>query len=171
MLHLRLGMSSWLRIAGWSLILLASTSAMEMLFGRPAFLPPSTAEPEKQVTFNRDIAPIIFHSCATCHRAGEAAPFSLLNYSNVRKHARQIVDATQSRAMPPWLPEPQKLKFADELRLSDTEINLIKNWVDEGEVEGDPSALPAQPKFVEGWRLGEPDLVLTADKPLTLPPS
>jgi len=73
--------------------------------------------------------------------------------------------------MPPWLPEPQKLKFADELRLSDTEINLIKNWVEEGEVEGDPSALPAQPKFVEGWRLGEPDLVLTADKPLTLPPS
>ena len=170
MLHLRLGMSSWLRIAGWTLILLACTSAMEMLFGRPAFLPPSTAEPEKQVTFNRDIAPIIFHSCATCHRPGEAAPFSLLNYSDVKKHARQIVDVTQSRAMPPWLPEPQKLKFADELRLADAEINLIERWVEQGEVEGATADLPPQPKFVEGWRLGEPDLVLTANKPLTLPP-
>ncbi len=170
MLHLRLGMSSWLRIAGWSLILLASTSAMEMLFGRPAFLPPSTAGPEKQVTFNRDIAPIIFHSCATCHRAGEAAPFSLLNYSDVKKHARQIVDVTQSRAMPPWLPEPQKLKFADELRLADAEINLIERWVEQGEVEGAAADLPPQPKFVEGWRLGKPDVILTANKPLTLPP-
>src|SRR6202790_455930 len=170
MLHLRLGMSSWLRIAGWSLILLASTSAMEMLFGRPAFLPPSTAEPETRVTFNRDIAPIIFHSCATCHRAGEAAPFSLLNYSDVKKHARQIVDVTQSRAMPPWLPEPQKLKFADELRLANAEINLIERWVEQGEVEGAAADLPPRPTFVEGWRLGKPDVILTANKPLTLPP-
>src|ERR1700680_4153117 len=170
MLHLRLGMSFWLRIAGGTLILLASTSAMEMLFGRPAFLPPSTAEPEKQVTFNRDIAPIIFHSCASCHRPGEAAPFSLLNYSDVKKHARQIVDVTQSRAMPPWLPEPQKLKFADELRLADAEINLIERWVEQGEGEGAAADLPPQPKFVEGWRLGKPDVILTANKPLTLPP-
>jgi Flp pilus assembly protein TadD len=73
--------------------------------------------------------------------------------------------------MPPWLPEPQKLKFADELRLSDAEINLLRRWVEQGEVEGDPADLPPQPKFVEGWRLGKPDLILTADKPLSLPPS
>jgi tetratricopeptide (TPR) repeat protein/mono/diheme cytochrome c family protein len=167
MLHLRPGISSWLRGAGWAAILL--TAAAVMLPGGTAARQRPT-EP-RPVTFNRDIAPIIFHSCSTCHRPGEAAPFSLLNYSDVKKHARQIVDATQSHAMPPWLPEPQKLKFADELRLSDAEINLIKSWVEQGEVEGDPSALPAQPKFVEGWRLGEPDLVLTANKPLTLPPS
>lgn len=124
-----------------------------------------------QVTFNRDIAPIMFRSCATCHRPGEAAPFSLLNYSDAKKHARQIADVTQSRAMPPWLPEPQKLKFADELRLADSEINLIQRWVEQGEVEGNPADLPPPPKFVEGWRLGKPDLVLTASKPLTLPPS
>jgi Tfp pilus assembly protein PilF len=167
MLHLGPGISSWLRGTGGAAILLA---VVGVTLSSKAAAPRPSSEP-RPVTFTRDIAPIIFHSCSTCHRPGEAAPFSLLNYSNVRKHARQIVDATQSRAMPPWLPEPQKLKFADELRLSDTEINLIKNWVEEGEVEGDPSALPAQPKFVEGWRLGEPDLVLTADKPLTLPPS
>jgi tetratricopeptide (TPR) repeat protein/mono/diheme cytochrome c family protein len=169
MLHLRLGMSSWLLGTGWASILLTAVAAT--LPGRAAAPRRSTERNPAAVTFNRDIAPIIFHSCSTCHRPGEAAPFSLLNYSDVRKHARQIVDATHSGAMPPWLPEPQKLKFADELRLSDAEINLIKSWVEQGEVEGDPSALPAQPKFVEGWRLGEPDLVLTANKPLTLTPT
>ncbi len=132
---------------------------------------PRGTAPDAHLTFNRDIAPIMFRSCATCHRPGEAAPFSLLNYSDAKKHARQIVDVTQSRAMPPWLPEPQELKFADELRLSDAEIHLIKSWVEQGEVEGNPADLPPQPKFVEGWRLGKPDLVLTANKPLTLPPS
>jgi tetratricopeptide (TPR) repeat protein/mono/diheme cytochrome c family protein len=123
-----------------------------------------------QVTFNRDIAPILFHSCSTCHRPGEAAPFSLLTYSDAKKHARQIADVTHSRAMPPWLPEPQELKFADELRLSDAEINLIARWVEQGAAEGNAADLPPQPEFVEGWRLGKPDLILTADKPLVLPP-
>jgi Tfp pilus assembly protein PilF len=122
------------------------------------------------VTFNRDVAPIMFRSCATCHRPGEAAPFSLLSYSDAKKHARQIVEVTRSRAMPPWLPEPQPLKFADDLRLPDTDIGLIARWVEQGAIEGDAHDLPAPPKFVEGWRLGKPDLILTANKPLMLPP-
>ena len=72
--------------------------------------------------------------------------------------------------MPPWLPEPQELRFADELRLTDMEINLIASWVEQGAVEGNPPDLPPPPKFVEGWQLGKPDLILTATKPLTLPP-
>ena len=170
MLHLRLGIGSRLRGAGWTLILLAGAGAVGTFSGWSAPRWSSTASPS-QVTFNRNIAPIIFRSCAACHRPGEAAPFSLLNYSEVKKHGRQIAEVTQSRSMPPWLPEPQKLKFADELRLSDADINLLQRWVEQGEVEGDPADLPAAPKFVEGWRLGEPDLVLTANQPLTLPPS
>ncbi len=72
--------------------------------------------------------------------------------------------------MPPWLPEPQELKFADELRLTNAEIDLISRWVEQGAVEGNPADLPPQPKFVEGWRLGQPDMILTATKPLVLPP-
>ena len=72
--------------------------------------------------------------------------------------------------MPPWLPEPQALKFADEMRLSEKEINLIQNWVEQGEVEGNAADLPPQPKFTEGWQLGKPDLILSATKPLSLPP-
>src|ERR1700692_1664525 len=168
MLHLGPGIGSRPRGARWLLPLLVAASAV--LAGRPS-APRSSEGPAPQVTFNRDIAPIIFRSCSTCHRPGEAAPFSLLNYSDVKKHARQIVDVTQSRAMPPWLPEPQKLKFADELRLADGEIDLIQRWVEQGAVEGNLADLPSPPKFIEGWRLGKPDLILTANKPLTLPPS
>jgi tetratricopeptide (TPR) repeat protein/mono/diheme cytochrome c family protein len=123
-----------------------------------------------QVTFNRDIAPIIFHSCANCHRPGESAPFSLLTYADAKKHARQIAEATRTRNMPPWLPAPQQLKFADEMRLTDAEIALIQKWVDEGALEGVASDLPPTPKFVNGWQLGAPDLILNAEKPLVLPP-
>jgi Tfp pilus assembly protein PilF len=130
----------------------------------------SGQKPAEQVTFNRDIAPIMFRSCAACHRTGEAAPFSLLTYADAKKHARQIADVTKSRSMPPWLPEPQELKFADAPQLSGIEIDLIQRWVEQGGIEGDPTDLPPAPKFVEGWQLGKPDLILTAAKPLTLPP-
>jgi tetratricopeptide (TPR) repeat protein len=170
MLHLRPGISSWVRSAGWTLLLLAGAGAVRTLDGRPAPRQ-SSSFATTQTTYNRDIAPIIFRSCATCHRPGEAAPFSLLSYSDVKRHARQIAEVTQSRAMPPWLPEPQSLKFTDELRLADADIRLIERWVEQGAVEGDAADLPPAPEFVEGWRLGKPDLILTANKPLTLPPS
>src|SRR6202790_98110 len=126
---------------------------------------------EQQVTFNRHIAPIIFQSCARCHRPGESVPFSLLTYDDVKKHARQIEIVTGTHFMPPWLPESQALEFADESRLSDKQITAIKDWVEEGAPEGYPADLPPQPKFVEGWQLGQPDLVLSASKPFQLPAS
>ena len=124
-----------------------------------------------QVTFNRDIAPIIFHYCASCHRPGEAGPFPLLTYEEVRKHGRQIAAVTQTRFMPPWLPEPQTLKFADERRLSDEQIALIQKWVDGGMLQGNPADLPPKPQFVQGWQLGKPDLIVRAAKPFMLPAS
>jgi Flp pilus assembly protein TadD len=123
---------------------------------------------DRQITFSRDIAPIIFQSCARCHRPGESGPFSLLTYDDVKKHARQIEAVTRTRFMPPWLPEPQALKFADEWRLSDEQIAIIEKWVKEGAPEGNPADLPPQPKFAGGWQLGEPDLVLKAAKPYQL---
>jgi tetratricopeptide (TPR) repeat protein len=121
-----------------------------------------------QVTFNRDIAPIFFHYCATCHRPGESGPFPLLTYKDAKSHARQIAAVTQSRFMPPWLPEPGEFKFADELRLSDAQLLLIGKWVEQGAIEGAPADLPARPNFVEGWQMGPPDLVIKAVKPYLL---
>lgn len=162
-------MNSWPRTLTCSLVLIAATGAMGKLFARQAAHSTSNA-PASPVTFNRDIAPIIFHSCSTCHHPGEAGPFPLLTYSDVKKHARQIADVTQARTMPPWLPQPQELKFADELRLTDKQLDLIQRWVAQGALEGDATDLPPQPKFTQGWRLGRPDLILTAQKPLILPP-
>jgi tetratricopeptide (TPR) repeat protein len=129
----------------------------------------STGQQQQQVTFNRDIAPIVFQSCARCHRRGESGPFPLLTYDDVRKHARQIEIVTRTRFMPPWLPERQELKFADEARLSDAQIARIKQWVEDGAPQGNPSDLPPQPIFIVGWQLGQPDVVLNARKPFTLP--
>ena len=160
-------MSSWLRGVAWTGAVLAAAGALS---ARQVPQQTSSMPAAPAITFNRDIAPIIFRWCSTCHRPGEAAPFSLLTYSEVKKHARQIAEVTRSRAMPPWLPEPQELKFADELRLPDAEIERIERWVEQGAVEGDARDLPAPPYFVEGWRLGITVLVLTADNPLTLSP-
>lgn len=150
----------------WALILATGVSGLSISGRAQASQNASPA----QVTFNHDVAPIIFRSCSTCHRPGEAAPFSLLNYSDVKKHARQIAEVVRSRVMPPWLPAPQDLKFSDELRLSDADINAVVTWVEQGAVEGNAADLPPAPKFVEGWRLGEPDLILKAEKPFILPP-
>jgi len=125
----------------------------------------------QQITFNRDVAPIMFRSCAACHHPGGAGPFSLLTYKDAREHARQIAAVTRTRFMPPWLPVGEDLKFADDLRLSDQEIGTIQQWVQQDAVEGRPSDLPPRPEFTEGWELGKPDLVLTARKPFVLPAS
>src|SRR5580693_6996145 len=130
----------------------------------------SAASNANTVTFYKDIAPVLYRSCATCHRPEEAAPFSLLTYADAKKHAHQIADVTRDKSMPPWLPDPQKLKFADEMRLTEKEIELIQQWVEQGAREGRPADLPPPPTFVEGWRLGAPDMVLEGEKPFILPP-
>ncbi len=123
----------------------------------------------QQVTFNRDIAPMFFQYCAPCHRPGEAGPFPLLTYADAKARARQIAAVTSTRFMPPWLPEPQESKFVDELRLSDEQIAVIQKWVEHGAVEGAAADLPRAPRFAPGWQLGQPDKIIEAEKPYTLP--
>ena len=120
------------------------------------------------ITFNKHIAPIVYTQCAPCHRPGEAAPFSLLTYQDVKKHARQIATVTKSRFMPPWLPDPNPIQFAGQLRLTNEQIGLIARWVEQGAQQGGAAHLPPQPKFTEGWQLGEPDLVLKVPLAFTL---
>ena len=119
-------------------------------------------------TFNRDIAPIIFNNCTGCHRPGEIAPFELVTYKDVHKRAKQIAMVTASRYMPPWLPVSEPGHFMGQRSLSDREIATIKKWVKSGAPEGDPADLPLQPKFKEGWQLGEPDMIVTMPEPYVL---
>jgi hypothetical protein len=110
-------------------------------------------------TFAKDVAPIMFTKCASCHRPGEVAPMSLLSYSDARPWASAIKQKVSTRAMPPWHADPAHGTFRNDLRLSDREIDTIVKWVDGGAREGDPSALPQLPKFPEGWQIGRPDAV------------
>src|SRR5215470_3750135 len=115
------------------------------------------------ITFNKHIAPILFANCAACHHAGGAGPFSLVEYQEVKKRARQIVTVTGSHYMPPWLPEPGYGEFADARRLSDVQIEIIRRWVEQGMIEGDKIVFPtamAAPRFNEAWQLGRPDLIV-----------
>lgn len=120
------------------------------------------------LTFSKDVAPIIYSRCSGCHRPAEAAPFSLLTYEQVRKRARQIDDVIARRFMPPWPPEPGFGDFVDERSLTTEERGIIRQWVSEGAIEGNPSDLPPQPQWPEGWQLGEPDLVVKMPEPFQL---
>jgi mono/diheme cytochrome c family protein len=111
------------------------------------------------VTFNQDIAPILYRHCAPCHRPGEAAPFALLSYQDAVKKSRTITKVTASHLMPPWKAEPASYPYRDERRLTEDEIALVGAWVEAGTPEG-TGAKPEPPKFSSGWRLGEPDLVV-----------
>jgi mono/diheme cytochrome c family protein len=122
----------------------------------------------KAPTFNRDIAPLIFAHCAPCHRPGQAAPFDLLTYADVRKRARQIAEVTQQHLMPPWLPDPAANEFVGQRALQPEQIALIKRWVEQGTVEGDPSEVPSPPQWRDGWQLGPADLVVQMDTPYRL---
>ncbi len=112
------------------------------------------------VTFNKQIAPIVYNNCSSCHRPGEAAPFSLLSYQDVALKARMIAAVTSSHQMPPWKAEQASYAYRDERRLTDAQIQLIQAWVKQGMPEGKPEDRPAPPKFSSGWMLGEPDLVV-----------
>jgi len=101
-------------------------------------------------TFNNDIAPILYANCASCHRPGEVAPFSLLSYQDAAKRASLIAGAVGGRFMPPWKAEPGYGDFAGERRLTDAQIALIKDWAKAGAPEGDSSLKPEPPKFTDG---------------------
>ena len=123
----------------------------------------------QQITFNKHVAPILFANCAACHHGGGAGPFSLIEYQEVKKRARQIVTVTGSRYMPPWLPEPGYGEFADARRLSDEQIKTVRLWVEQGMIEGDKSELPPAPSFNEAWQIGRPDLIVEMPQAYTLP--
>ena len=130
------------------------------------------ATPAAAPTFTRDIAPIVFANCATCHRPGGSAPFSFLTYADVRSRARLIADVTGRRYMPPWKPVSGfGGPFVGERHLTDAQIATIREWVAQGAAEGNAAELPPVPEQPAGWRLGPPDLVVTLPQAWDVPTS
>ena len=142
----------------------AAVVAVVVVVVGPAMLVPlATAQaPQKPPvpTFTEHVAPIVWKSCTPCHRPGEVAPFALLSYADVKKRGRNILQAVEDRYMPPWHPEPGYGAFRNDVRLSDEQVGIIKQWVGGGMPEGPPEQLPKLPEFTTGWQLGEPDLIV-----------
>ncbi|MGE0882163.1 MAG: cytochrome c [Blastocatellales bacterium] len=138
------------------------------IFVQSASQATETKRSAKIVTFNKDVAPIFFENCVECHRPGESAPFSALSYKDVRPWAKSIREKVLSREMPPWHADPHIGQWANDARLTQAEIDKIVAWVDGGAEEGDPKDLPAEPKFVDGWNIGKPDVVIQMPEEFTL---
>jgi mono/diheme cytochrome c family protein len=111
--------------------------------------------------FSKDVMPILQSHCQACHRPGEIAPMSLMTFDEVRPWAKAIRENVIKRSMPPWHADPTIGQFSNDRRLSDQEIQTIARWVDAGAPQGNPADLPAPRKFVDGWSIGQPDVVLS----------
>jgi Tol biopolymer transport system component len=123
-------------------------------------------------TFTETIAPILYTNCVTCHRPGEVAPFSLISYEDVAKRAKTIAKVTDSRYMPPWHAARGYGEFVGERGLSDAQIATIAEWVKAGMPRGPDAKMPKLPAFPpDGWRLGQPDLILEMPAGFDLPAS
>src|SRR5262249_20363132 len=124
-----------------------------------------------ETTYHRDVLPVLQSNCQSCHRPGEAGPFSLMTYHQARKWGEDIKEYTQTRKMPPWKPVDCNGLFQNERQLSDVDIATLARWVDQGMAEGNPKDAPPPRQFVDGWQLGEPDLVLEAEDAVTIGPA
>ncbi|HSQ55412.1 MAG TPA: redoxin family protein, partial [Gemmata sp.] len=124
-------------------------------------LEPRAAAKTGNVTFYRDVEPILNANCVSCHRTGEVAPFPLMNYKQAAKWAADIKEYTVSKQMPPW-PAAGGVSMKGERKLTQKEIATLAAWADDDAPEGDLKDAPKPPEFPDdGWRLGKPDLVLT----------
>jgi peroxiredoxin len=145
--------------AGTPVRLVETQSGLGCLIERP-LRPDANAS----VNYAEHVAPILQKRCVNCHRPGEVAPFSFMNYADSKRWARNIAHQTRRRVMPPWQPTGHGL-FRGERVMSEREIDILQQWAKAGAPPGDLSRAPAPPKYLAGgWAFGEPDLVLEAEE-------
>ena len=123
---------------------------------------------EADVTFSKDVAPILQRACQNCHRPGSIAPMSFLTYQETRPWARAIKDKTALREMPPWFVEKNIgiQQFKDDISLNDEEIATLASWADAGAPRGNPADMPPALEWPDHdvWTIGEPDLIVSSPK-------
>ena len=132
----------------------------------------TAAVAEEQVTFTKDVAPILQARCQICHRVGTFAPMSLVTYEQARPWARSIKQKVLAREMPPWFIEKGigVQHFANDNSLTDQEIATLVKWVDSGAPQGDPKLMPPPKQFPDGnvWQFGQPDKIITLPKDIVV---
>ena len=121
-----------------------------------------------EVTFNRDVLPILQKNCQSCHRPGEIGPIPLLTYSEARPWAKAIKTAVVTKKMPPWFADPRYGHFANDRSLSAHDVETLSAWADVGAPEGNPKDQPAPVRWTDGWNI-HPDVVISMQKPYAVP--
>lgn len=119
---------------------------------------------DPSITFAEHVAPILAKNCQECHRPGTVAPFSLIDYQQVKARGAAIADVVRSGSMPPWYGAPDHTEFTNRRGLSDEDKDRLLTWIRSGMPPGDLSKSPPPPASATDWRIGAPDLILSAPK-------
>jgi hypothetical protein len=123
------------------------------------------------VTYYKDVAPIVQNRCQECHRPGEVAPMSFMTYDQVRPWAKAMKTAVVTKKMPPWSADPHYGKFSNDRSLSQEDMVTLVAWVDGGAAAGNPKDAPTPRQYTEGWQIGKPDVVFELPTPIDVPAS
>lgn len=151
-------------------IFLFSLVVLSVMFGaKPRHL--DAAEAKVIPSFNNGVGKVFHNKCASCHRPGQSGPFSLLTYEDVVGRADTILAVIQDGYMPPWKLVNDNLSFSHDRRLTDSESQLVKDWVEGGTPLGDPNIVIELPVFPKDWQLGEPDLIVEMEGSFAVPES
>jgi hypothetical protein len=152
-------------LAAITTVWLGAVSAAPPAAGQEGAASPAARVP----TFSRDVAPILYKHCTSCHRPGEIAPMSLLTYAGARPYAKAIRDKVRDGDMPPWHAEAPHGTFLNERRLTDAEKDTLIKWASNGAPAGNRKDLPAAPSYNDGWEIGKPDVVLEMPEDYEVP--
>jgi thiol-disulfide isomerase/thioredoxin len=121
-----------------------------------------------EITYAKDVAPIVQKHCIACHRAGEIAPFTLTSHEDVVNWSATIREVIEERRMPPWHADSEAGKFVNDRRLPDRDKKLLFDWIDNGMPAGNAADLPEPVKFAEGWQIAKPDRVFEMPRAYTV---
>src|ERR1700733_9528539 len=121
------------------------------------------------VTFYRDVLPVLQERCQSCHRAGEVGPMAFGAYDQTRPWAKAIKQAVLLGKMPPWYADTPPGRFHNDPRLSKQEVDKLVAWADQGAPAGNPKDAPQPVTFPEGWTIDKPDAVFQVPTPFQIP--
>jgi hypothetical protein len=123
----------------------------------------------QDVTFYRDVLPILQNRCQECHRQGQMAPMALSTYQQTRPWAKAIREAVATRKMPPWFADPCCGKFANDRSLTASERDTLAQWADSGAAKGRESDAPPLRSWPEAWNISKPDAVIEMPRAFRVP--
>jgi hypothetical protein len=140
-----------------------------LLFSGAALFAGNPTPKQSNVTFYRDVLPILQERCQGCHRAGEVGPMAFGAYDQTRPWAKAIKQAVLLGKMPPWYADTPPGRFHNDPRLSKQEIDKLVAWADKGAPAGNPKDAPRPVMFQEGWTIDKPDTIFQVPTPFQIP--